>query len=224
MNQPNESISIKGVNTNLSYLTLRKIIGWCGLLLPWAVWVIAWSYQPSISDYYYTVSGVLFTSVISVLGFFLIAYRGYDKEAGEKVSDNVVTWIGGILILIVAAVPTPFTGEFADCSTPICHQSNFWGTVHFGSAVLFFVVMGYMSAFHFVRGTKPFNAAKLRRNRLFKYCGFGMWVVLLAAGIALYFGIGESFTHFIFWLEVVLLVLFGTSWMVKSKALSSVGL
>lgn len=51
--------AVRGINTNLSYFTLRKVIGWSGLLLPWLAWIVAWSYQSSISDYYYTRSGEL---------------------------------------------------------------------------------------------------------------------------------------------------------------------
>jgi len=36
------------MNTNLSYFTLRKIIGWSGLLLTWLVWLIAGIFKPSI--------------------------------------------------------------------------------------------------------------------------------------------------------------------------------
>lgn len=216
---------VKGVNTNVSYLTLRKIIGWCGLLLPWAVWAIALSYQPSISDYYYTRSGVLFTSILSLLGVFLISYRGYEKLAGEKVSDNLVTWLGGIFILIVAAIPTPFIGDIGNCPTPICHQDEIWGMIHFASAVLFFAVMGYMSAFHFVRGAKPFDSPKLLRNRIYRFCGYGIGIVLAIAGIAIFaFKLNDKMEHFIFWLEIVLLTLFGISWMVKGKALVDLGI
>ena len=210
---------------NLSHLTLRKLIGWLGLLLPFLVWLLAWSYEPSISDYYYTESGVLFIAVCSLMGAFLISYRGYKKKDDERVSDNLVTWIGGMLILLVVAVPTPLLEKYDSCPTPICHCDSTLGLVHFGSAVLFFVVMGYMSAFHFVRGEKPFSAAKKRRNVVFRLAGYGMWAILGVAGLLIWLtDTIENFEHFIFWVEVALLILFGGSWLVKSKALEKVGL
>lgn len=215
--------SLEGVNTNLSYFTLRKIIGWSGVILPWAVWLLSWSYQPSISDYYYTRSGVLFTSVLTLMGVFLISYRGYEEE-GEKLTDNVITWIGGILILIVAAIPTPYNHCVCECPTPICHQSDFLGYIHFGSAALFFVAMGYLSVFHFTRGPAELKKAKKQRNVIYRVCGIGMWAILGLTGIAILAGCDESFEHIILWAEIMLLVLFGMSWLVKGKALVAMGI
>lgn len=214
---------LKGVNTNLSYFTLRKIIGWCGILLPWGVWLLAWSYEPSISDYYYTRTGVLFTGVLFLIGVFLISYRGYEQE-DEKISDNVITWIGGILIIIVALVPTPFQYCICKCPTPICHKSDFWGFIHFSSAALFFISMGYLSVFNFTRGKKPYSNGKILRNRIYKFCGISIWVVLGITGIIKLTSLKETFEHLILWVEIILLILFGVSWFVKGKALVDLGL
>ena len=219
-----EEIGLRAINTNLTYFTLRKIIGWSGLLLPWLVWLIAWSYQPSISDYYYTRSGILFTSLLTLVGAFLISYRGYDRKT-EKVSDNIITWVGGILIIIVALVPTPFEWASCYCPTPICHNSTLWGFIHFGSAAGFFACMGYLSIYRFTKGDEPFEKDKRRRNRIYRTCGIGMWVILGIAGILIFiFDISEEFSHFVFWVEVVLLILFGTSWLVKGKGLVDLGI
>jgi hypothetical protein len=215
--------NLRAVNTNLSYFTLRKLIGWLGLVLPWAVWIIAWCDQDSISDYYYTRSGVLFTSVLTLVGTFLISYRGYDKK-DEMVSDNVLTWIGGILIILVAAVPTPYMGELASCPTPICFEKEFWGYIHFGSASLFFVVMGYLSAFHFVKGAKPYTPDKIKRNYIYRFCGYGLWVVLALTGVLILLEEQLPIARLVFWSEVALLVLFGASWLVKGKGLVDLGI
>jgi hypothetical protein len=218
-----ENQSLKAVNTNLSYFTLRKMIGWLGLLLPWTVWIISWSNQDSISDYYYTSAGVLFTSVLSLVGAFLISYRGYDKGE-DTVSDNVLTWIGGILILIVAAVPTPYLGTAGNCPTPICFEHEIWGWIHFAAAALFFVTMGYLSAFHFPKGKEPFSDQKKRRNTIYKCCGYGMWVVLILTGVLILLEDQIPIARLVFWSEVVLLVLFGSTWLVKGKGLVDFGI
>ena len=212
------------MNTNLSYFTLRKIIGWSGLLLPWLVWLIAWTFEPSISDYYYTRSGVLFTSVLTLVGAFLISYRGYEKK-DEKISDDIITWTGGILIILVAAIPTQYKYPELDCPTPICDHSGFWGNVHFICAACFFIAMGYLSIFNFPRGSKPYGRSKRIRNIIYRICGIGIWSVLGIGGILIFvFKLKESIPHLIFWIEVILLNLFGISWLVKGKALVDFGI
>lgn len=222
----------RGVNTNLSYYIIREIIGYAGLALPWLLILIAmlhnssWDYfyQSSISHYYYTVSGVLFIGFLTLIGVFLISYRGYEPEEGE-VSDNVITWIGGILILIVAIVPTPY-GSTICCPTPICHNNDLWGYLHFGSAVGFFLAMSYMSIKKFTKGDKtPFTPDKIKRNTVYKACGWTMVGILgLAAILILVFKLQDKWNHLVFWIEVLLLTPFGISWLVKGKGLVRLGI
>jgi heme A synthase len=212
-----------GINTNVSYFTLRKIIGLSGLFLPIGCWMLAWSLEPSISAFYYTRSGVLFTAVLTLCGVFLMTYRGFDDE-NEKLTDNVITWIGGIAIVLVAAVPTPFAGLERDCPTPICHQSMFYGSIHFGSAVLFFLAMSYLSIVHFTRGIKPFTIEKIRANRVYLICGYGMLATLLFTGVVIgldELGLVKRPSHLVFWVEFVMLTLFGISWSVKGLRLKN---
>ncbi|WP_420575250.1 hypothetical protein [Ekhidna sp.] len=227
------SLPEQGANINLSYFLIREIIGWAGLFLPIFLIAIAWFhnsstqyfYQPSISHYYYTVSGFLFIGLITLIGVFLISYRGYEPEEDEKVSDNVITWIGGILILIVAIVPTPF--EWIECyrPTPIAHNHAGWGWVHFVSAVGFFIAMSYLSIKKFTKGNKPFTPDKTIRNRVYKVCGWGMLIVLGVSGVLIFgFSLEEAWSHMIFWVEVILLLLFGICWLVKGKGLVRLGI
>jgi hypothetical protein len=218
-------IDLRGVNTNLSYFTLRKIIGWTGLLLPWIVWASAWSYENSLSAYYYTRANVLFVGILTLCGVFLISYRGYQKE-DEKISDNIITWIAGILILIVVAVPAQYSGASCGaCPTPVCHDNPLLGAIHFGCAAIFLVAMGYLSIFNFTRGDKPFSEDKLKRNRIYKICGYGMWVTLGVAGILIFIlHVDEIWRHLILWVEIIDLLFFGISWLVKGKALADLGI
>ena len=222
----------RGINMNLSYYLIREIIGWTGLAFPWLLIIAAlihdssaeYFYQPSISDYYYTVSGVLFIGFLTLIGVFLISYRGYKPESGE-LSDNIITWVGGILILVVALVPTPYMGALNDCPTPICHESNAWGLVHFGAAVGFFIAMSYMSLKKFTKGDTPFSSDKLKRNKIYRFCGWGMVAVLALSGILIVaFKANEKWDHMIFWVEVIMLTLFGISWLVKGKGLKRLGM
>ncbi len=214
----------RGVNTNLSYFTLRKVIGWCGMLLPWVTWGVAWSYENSLSAYYYTRSNIILTSILVLCGVFLISYRGYEQK-DEKLSDNIITWIAGILILIVTAVPAQYNGAIGDCPTPICHKSLLLGSIHFGCAAIFLVAMGYLALFNFTRGEKPFSDDKIKRNRIYKICGIGMWGTLGIAGIMIFiFHLDDRWRHLILWVEIIDLIFFGVSWLVKGKALAALGI
>jgi len=218
-------ISYRGVNTNLSYFILRKIIGYSGLLLPLLCWAITRQCETSISYYYYTRSGVVFTSILTLCGVFLISYRG-EEEDKERLSTNIITWIAGGFLILVAFVPTPF-GENCpeDCSpTAFFHCSNALGLVHFVSAVIFFVCMGYISIFRFRGKKKAEKLPKKIRHIIYLVCGIMMWVVLVFAGFMIYIIKINLDGHFIFWIEVVLLFFFGISWLVKGKALVDFGL
>lgn len=221
----NQNQEIRGVNTNLSYFIIREIIGYAGLALPWVLMLIAmiycsssdYFYQTSISHYYYTFSGVIFVGFLTLIGVFLMSYRGYKPEKGE-ISDNTITWIGGFLILTVALVPTPF-GPTASCPTPICHDNTWLGYLHFGSAVGFFIAMSYMSIKKFTKGEKPFSPDKIKRNYIYKACGWTMLGVLAIAGVLFLCDVDEQWDHMVFWVEVAMLTPFGISWLVKGKGL-----
>ncbi len=214
----------KGINTNLSYFTIRKIIGILGMAIPVLTSLVAWEYLCSISHSYYTRASPLFTGILILCGVFLMSYRGY-KEPGERFSDNLITWIAGILITIVALVPTPFSETGKPCPEGFylfCHSDKLLGLVHFGSASLFFVLMGYLSIFHFRRGPKDqeFSKGKKERNFVYLVCGITMWSVLFLSAI-LIFGFNASRgNNMIFWIELILLLFFGISWLVKGKALA----
>ncbi len=209
---------MNAINTNLSYFRLRKIIGYLGVSLPVTTPLFAWEYLASISHAYYTTSTVLFTSTLTLTGVFLMSYRGYGK-VDEKISDNVITWIAGVLVTVVAFVPTKLkeTCTSGDCVMPVCHCDDLWGWVHFGSAVLFFIAMAYLFIVRFTKG--DLNPKKIFRNKIYRFCGWVMMVVLILAGLKIWLFEELWEAHFVFWAEVVLLVFFGTAWLVKGKAL-----
>ena len=69
----------------ISFLALRNLIGISGMLLP----IVLTLFTPkgeldkvmehSISEYYYTKNGDLFVVLLSVIGVFLLTYKGYDR-------------------------------------------------------------------------------------------------------------------------------------------------
>jgi hypothetical protein len=89
----------------ISYLFLRKTVGWIGSLLPIALIAgntvfHAWPRPDSMSGYYYTPMRNLFVGALCALGVFLVAYNGYDKV------DRWITNIAGFGAIGVAFCPT----------------------------------------------------------------------------------------------------------------------
>jgi len=205
---------------HLSYLRLRRIIGICGLALPLSAIMITGKLMPSISHYFYSTANILFISILSILGVFLLSYQGYEKR-DELVSDNLATSIGGIAILLVVMIPTnyiwtdfPYAWNFdKSCPTFYCtaKDSN-WGMVHYISAGMFFLAMSYLSIFNF---TKSDNT---KANKFYRFCGYGMLSIILIT-ILIELILKWDIEYFIFTIECLMLVLFASSWLVKGKML-----
>src|SRR5690348_4801760 len=76
----------------VSYLTLRRIVGVLGVSLPLIVAV--WGFQlcrcttiqSSISDYYNLRTRDAFVGILFTIGWFLFAYRGYDRR--DNIAGN----------------------------------------------------------------------------------------------------------------------------------------
>jgi len=198
----------------ITYQNLRTNIGLLGLLLPIILaFGVDFEIKPSISHFYYTDMGVVFTGVLWVFGWLLISYRGYD-------SDNLITTIAGVLIIIVSLVPTAHLA--GENQAPNAHQDEMKNYIHLFSAGTFFILMGYMSFCSFTQES-GIGLVKTRRRRIYRVSGVMVWlsIALLIpvttleinlTGIDVYLG------------ETVALFFFGISWLVKSKSLKMIGL
>lgn len=195
----------------ISYLTLRKAIGFLGLFLPLILVIGGWietghpGVEPSISDYYYTNMRNGFVGVMAAVALFLYAYLGYD--AVDRIAGN----LGCIFALGVAFFPT----------TPELQDPDLTGTLHFVFAVLFFATLVFFSLFLFTRtrNVHQMTARKKTRNTVYHICGYIMIACILS--MALYFFVFENKypwldqAHPVFFLESLALVAFGVSWLVK---------
>ena len=218
----------------ISYLYLRKTVGWLAILLPFALLVgnivISGQQPESISGYYYTGMRNVLVGALCVLGVFLIAYSGYDEL------DRWITNLAGIGALGVAFFPT---------SSPSFRPSAI-GVFHHIFATAAMTLMGFM-ALQFMKMKAPAEGThaswteiwrllrtlwhaervpddqprKKMRNRIYRICA---WVIL--ASVVL--GAAQSFvpllvkgnSHLLFWFETLALVAFGASWFVKGQTLS----
>jgi hypothetical protein len=200
----------------ISYLTIRKAIGFLGFFLPLILWSGVWIWgngthvQPSISDYYYTVMRNSFVGVLCAVALFLFAYRGYEKL------DRITGYLGSIFALGVAFFPTS-----PDPTTVPPPQSSaaLIGHFHLVFAGLFFATLIFFSLFLFTRShsNKRMTGMKKVRNTVYYVCGSIMLACVLAIGLYILLGPENNEMNVVFWGESIALMAFGVSWLVKGE-------
>lgn len=210
----------------ISYLTLRKTIGWLGILLPAAmilgnaVFGYCYTIQSSVSHYYYTVTGNLLTGILCAVALFLVAYKGYNRH------DQLTNTLAGCLALLIAFFPTdlqtmaaPGTDRPA-CVLFVLPNHALRNAVHYASAGGFFLTLAYISWFLFTKGDVYPTAEKLLRNRVYRSCSVVIITAVLLIGLYGIFGErGDAISRLkpVFFLEWIALLAFGISWLVKGE-------
>jgi len=192
-----------------SYLSLRKAVGWIGILLPFVLMFgghLIFKEKlilKNISLYYHTGMRDVFVGAMCAIALFLFFYRGYDKW------DNRAGNTAGFLAVLIALFPTVESGPY-DLSA--------W--IHLFVAGSFFLILSWMSVFRFTRhGTHP-TRQKVKRNKIYVLSGITMVVSMVAVLIFLIF-FDKKYPHsgFVFWFETLILLAFGTSWLTKGGTL-----
>lgn len=232
----------------ISFRALRQLIGILGIALPFACWgvntfvnefgllnnpllidmrehtlyVASDNLKSSISHYYYTAAGPLFTGILVTVGIFLLCYQGYEKKQKEDyapwLTDRLLATLAGCFLFGVVVFPTG-SDEIITDNIHIFVSSTLAGYVHLGFAALFFIAMALMAIINFRRhpDRKLIND---NEGKLYLMCGVGILLCLLLLLVAM---IGEwvekgwVLSSFVFWVEAVMLVLFGTAWLVKGN-------
>ena len=193
----------RGENQALSYRNMRAIIGYVGLALP-VVLLIAGAVdghiESSISAYYYTGVGNVFTGALCVIGVFLLAYR-----LTALAIDNIVTTLAGIAALGVA---------FFHCApkNPTLSQLRL-SDVHLTCAAALFILLGFISLFIFPQDILP-----NQRWRANFYRAFGALIWLSIILMPTLSALVRSFyndTHVFFILETICVMAFALSFIVK---------
>jgi len=219
MNKPPEIIS---------YYTMRRAIGVLGITLP--LILLAGSFllgdckevQGSISTYYYTNMRNIFVGFNCAVALFLFAYRGHDWK------DNLVGYLGCIFVLGVAFLPCTISTPHP-CLIPAPEQHHLVGKLHNLSALLYFAILIVYSLLLFpkthmdmVTGEKMFmGEQKKKRNIVYYICGSLMTASLLLIVTNMWFlgGLypGLKDLNPVFWLESIVLLSFGISWLTKGQ-------
>lgn len=197
----------------LSYKTIRRAIGFLGVLLP--VVLLASGFfspcdfmMPSISHYYFTYMATVFTGTLCAVGLFLITYKGFGKV------DDGATNFAGACAFGVALFPTSKPEN--SCNI---YVDAFWlppSYIHYTFASLFFITLAAISIFLFTQKgeASKVTARKLVRNNIYKTCGYLMLIFCALVPIATNIPTLEAYNT-TFWLEALALWSFGVSWLTK---------
>ena len=205
----------------VSYLTLRKAVGYIGLLMPILVRVGAYYFEQipsntSISAYYYTSMRDVFVGALAAIGVFLFCYRGPDTQ------DNVLTNIAGACAVAIGLLPTEpeyhplIQAQFPNILTDECYRNHGPLGFHIYFVAAFFLIISYLTIFRFTKpGQSPITKQKRSRNKVYIACGIVM-VICIALIVIIKL---NDMTSSIFWPETVAIAAFGIAWLTKGHAI-----
>jgi hypothetical protein len=182
----------------------------------------------SVSHYYFTRAGSVFTIIVSLMAVFLIVYKGREPV------DFYLSSAAGIFALCLLLFPTTNLTEqccdsrmkYAITFIPTTALSGARAFFHYVSAGIFLLCLAYMSLFLFTKSATPVRQRgknKKWRNRIYITCGIIMMaalLVILAGGFLDVIPSGIYNKHKLtFWMETVAVEAFGFSWLVKGEAI-----
>lgn len=181
---------------------LRCFVGHLAFWLPWIVVLILWRFPASISETYYTRAGAVFMIILGACSVLLMFYDGYDKM------DDIINTTAGIFGLLICLFPCGTDAErVGTFQVPVEISS----AIHNISAVVFFLILAYVSLFQFTKSNGNMTEKKKKRNVIYRVCGVGMiasFAILLL----------PSFCIQVWLIEMFALSFFGISWLTKANA------
>lgn len=182
---------------------LRCFIGHLAFWLPWIVALILWRIPQSISATYYTHAGAVFMIILGACSVLLMFYDGYDKM------DDIINTTAGIFGLLICLFPCGTDAErVGTFQVPVEISS----AIHNISAVVFFLILAYVSLFQFTKSNGNMTDKKKKRNVIYRVCGVGMiasFAILLLPNFYIKTWLTEMFA----------LSFFGISWLTKANSI-----
>src|ERR1051325_5039703 len=205
----------------VSYLTLRKALGWIAIGMPIVVRAVAYYFDRiplagSISAYYYTTGRDEFVGALCAIGVFLFFYRGYDKV------DDFLTNVAGVAAVLIGLLPMdPTYSSVIEAQFPAmknggagCYQNHGLLGFHIYAVTVFFAIISYQVIFKFTKCRYPNpGVQKLQRNKVYVTCGIIMLVSFATIPVLKLLSKDAS----IFWPETTAIVAFAVAWLTKGQ-------
>ena len=208
-------MALKSSKEQRMYLRIRNLCGLLGIILPWLALFSAGIAEHPNDEWWWSISATYYLSpaLVGVLvpaSIVLMSYIGYDNV------DNLLTSAAGLLGLGIVLFPCKVS--WVPEGTPVgffqipMELSHYF---HVGCAALFFVLIACNSIFQFTKSGETMTDRKVIRNRIYRICGYGMFVTGAVFALTRLLG-APGYTVMIF--EIILLHLFGFAWLVKGEA------
>lgn len=208
-----------------SYFLMRLLVGVLGVALPVVLLLgdlvflgANYSTRGSLSAYYHSGMRDVFVGILALVGLLLVTYK-----VTERNRDNALSFVAGLAAWGVALFPTGIPDEVAVPLTALQDRlgEGFVEAIHFGSAAVFIVCLGFLS-YDFARRERARGQARVghdaRRSPEFWYrfhTSMAGLIALAAAFIALTQWLGVFDTHSILIGEIAVTLAFGLSWLLK---------
>jgi len=201
-----------------AHIYQRRALGILGIMLPFAVLLFGrlgdngpyWYY--SISASAYTNAAPWFYTTLGTVGYFLITYSFYAWKAYGKI-DFFVNLASGACALVVAFFPCSTSAVDVAGLVPLPVRTC--SVIHNAAAAGLFLLLAFNVLFLFTKtGGNP-TAEKLKRNAVYRVCGYGMLVFIASQVVTSALKVPGPATMVN---EAGMLLCFGVAWLVKGEA------
>jgi len=190
-------------NKLFDYKSLRLILGFIALTLPFAVSLASSTRLYSISGAYYSDARYLLLVMLVLVGLFLFAYSGHSVE--ESLASKVAA--AATILLIV------FPPDCPDCSTTIT------GQLHFIAGAVLFLILAYFCLVPFQKDIRGAAGKRALRSLVYRICGWTMLACIVGLFFANVFLTGTTINKYrlTYYGEGIALIAFGIAWIVSGK-------
>lgn len=197
------------------YMRIRNLCGLLGVVLPWLALFSAGIANHPSPQWWWSISATYYQSpalvaVLTPASIVLMTYEGYDFK------DNLVTTLSGIFGLGIVLFPCHVNWVADDAAVGFFQiPVGISDILHVICAAAFFFLLAYNSFALFTKSGGQMTRRKQLRNRIYKVCGYGILCLMAAFVIVMRTSLPG---YYIMVIEILLLHLFGLSWLVKGEA------